>query len=253
MVQRCVRSRKQDDRGSRTQPSSGRARRSPVCITSKLPVFVVSCHICSLQRNIANRNLIKNGTWVNIQCRVCRANRKANKWRCECMIPWHTCSIHRSHGLLCKSSAKSPNPPQACSSSGLSPLGHTHKPGKGRKLKARARHMGTVRDSRPISFPSASKQRTPANVLQPVAKLVRSFSSSVEPPLPKRQRSEQQVNDTRRGCKRKDHTVANALPFKRKATKGATRGVSELSMSSLLQKNPRLAAKFPHLTGRPPD
>ena len=64
--------------------------------------FIVTCHVCRSCKDVAYQSLVRKGRWAIIYCNSCKASRKASKWLCPCQRPWHTCSLHRQNGMACR-------------------------------------------------------------------------------------------------------------------------------------------------------
>ncbi len=63
------------------------------------PTLVLHCQRCREERNFANTAPLRNGSWIALQCKLCKAAGKINRWLCVCGIQWHTCPAHAPVGF----------------------------------------------------------------------------------------------------------------------------------------------------------
>ena len=107
--------------------------------------FHVQCHVCNHSIDVAQRSLITNGTWTPLHCGHCRANRKASKWLCPCLVPWHTCTIHRPIGLSCIATRPQRLSTLATKVAVKRPLGDSHSSKqKFKRARGKPRHVITT-------------------------------------------------------------------------------------------------------------
>ena len=236
-----------------------RCQQNPELHTAPKPdIFIARCHLCGTARNLANRRLVEKGTWANIMCSFCKVNRKASKWLCECGKPWHTCSIHRSHGLASdKPSTKQPKQALSQAKPTKSQLGHTSTATK-RKLPLR-RGVGKASIAKRASI--GELQQASSSHSHVSSDSSKAGPTTNRPPCQRSARVQPLATqcskvDPQKQCSRTPHTAfPSGRGSKRKSQVQPERVVAARSQTSAEVLVPTLLRRLPGLaiTGRPPD
>ena len=182
---------------------------------------------------------------------------------CECSKPWHTCSIHRSHGLACdKPSNKQPKQATIQARPTKSQLGHAPTAtkrklplsnGVGKAPVAKRASIGDLQQassshSHVSSHISRASSTTNGHSCRRSAR-VQPLVTQCSKVAPQKQcsRTPHTALPSGRGSKRKSQVQPERVVAARSQTS------AEVLVPTLLRRLPGLATRFPHLTGRPPD